>query len=218
MRGQTAKFFFFSVLLLNCALVASPRAETTVGIIQDLNGEAFIERNSGRLQAQKAGDLFVKDRVTTKPQSDVSIALIDGSRLQLGESSTLVIDEILLKGERRAASKFRLLGGSVRAFVEAAPRLGPSFEVRTPNAIIGVRGTEFETAYIAGKPCPGFPDCLQYTDVKVFKGTVTVTNPSTASVEPMEVEAGYETTVACEHAPVSPDPVGFGDLLLKGYR
>jgi ferric-dicitrate binding protein FerR (iron transport regulator) len=207
-----------TAVLLICTLVTTARAETALATIQDLNGEALIERKNSSFEAKKAADLFKNDRITTKPQSDLSMALNDGSRLHLAESSTLVIDESLVKGDRRTASKFRLLGGSVRALVAAVPSVGTTFEVRTPNAIIGVRGTEFETAYIAGKPCPGFPDCLRYTDVRVFNGTVTVSNPSGAAVEPIEVGAGYETTVACENSPASPDPLGLEDLMQKGYR
>ena len=50
--------------------------------------------------------------------------------------------------------------------------------MRTPNAVVGVRGTDFTTKYVAGKPCPGFPQCLRYTDVGVYKGIVEVSNPT----------------------------------------
>jgi hypothetical protein len=32
---------------------------------------------------------------------------------------------------------------------------------------VGVRGTDFKTEYIAGKPCPGFPTCLRYTPINL---------------------------------------------------
>jgi hypothetical protein len=92
------------------------------------------------------------------------------------------------------------------------------FEVHTPNAVASVRGTDFDTEYIEGKPCPGFPQCLRYTDVGVYKGTVAVRNPTSLKSISVLVAAGYETTVPCELPPATPGPLGMGDLTGPGYH
>ena len=90
--------------------------------------------------------------------------------------------------------------------------------MHTPNAVVAARGTNFETAYIVGKPCPGFPECLRYTDVGVYEGVVEVSNPTNPRAAPVRVTPGYETTVPCELAPSSPAPLGMGELGAPGYR
>jgi hypothetical protein len=94
----------------------------------------------------------------------------------------------------------------------------PGFEVHTPNAVVSVRGTDFDTEYIEGKPCPGFPQCLRYTDIGVYKGIVEVRNPTSLKSISVRVTAGYETTVPCELPPANPAPLGIGDLTAPGYH
>jgi hypothetical protein len=84
--------------------------------------------------------------------------------------------------------------------------------------VVGVRGTDFTTKYVAGKPCPGFPQCLRYTDVGVYKGIVEVSNPTNPKAAAVRVSSGYETTVPCELPPAKPGPLGMGDLTAPGYH
>ena len=131
----------------------------------------------------------------------------DNSRLMLNEASSIVINEGVAGGGNAGISKVGLLGGHLRSIVNLTLRgVGPSFEVRTPNAIVGVRGTIFETAYIEGTPCPGFPDCLRYTDVGVYKGRVEVSNPLNPKAAPVIAGEGYETTVPAKNPQPRPRP------------
>ena len=78
--------------------------------------------------------------------------------------------------------------------------------------MVGIRGTDFETEYIAGKPFPGFPQCLRYTDVGVYQGLVEVSNPTSAQPAAVRESAGYETTLPCELPPANPSTFGLAQL------
>jgi hypothetical protein len=131
----------------------------------------------------------------------------------------MVLEQYAIGAGARVDSRINLLIGHLRSIINAGVEGSrPKFEVHTPNAVAGVRGTEFETAYIAGKPCPGFPTCLRYTDVGVFKGIVEVSNPTNPSASSVRVTQGYETTVPCELPPSSPAPLGMGELGAPGYH
>jgi ferric-dicitrate binding protein FerR (iron transport regulator) len=148
----------------------------------------------------------VGDRVITGPGGRAVITLTDGSQLELGESSNLVIDNhALAPAGGRAATQVSLFGGVLRSIVNATGG-APNFEVHTPNAVAAVRGTRFDTAYNVGEARPTFGDCRKFTDVVVYEGVVSVRNPGAATGT--EVPAGYEISVPCNLSPMLPGPIG----------
>ena len=110
----------------------------------------------------------------------------------------------------------RLWMGHLRAIVKMESG-APNFQVHTPNAVEVARGTEFETAYIADRPCPEDRSCMRYTTVGVFHGMVEVANISNPA-QAVRVTEGYETTVACESPATSPAPLGMEEMGAPGYH
>jgi ferric-dicitrate binding protein FerR (iron transport regulator) len=209
--------------VVGCALVlillAGPpvAAQPPLGSVTAIEGVVTLERAGQATTVTLGTAIGIGDKLAVSANGRLTITLKDGSQLILAESTTIVIQGSVVAG-RNLATPIQLLGGHLRSLVEAGLRdSSPRFEVHTPNAITAVRGTDFETAYIAGKPCPGFPDCLRYTDVGVYKGVVEVTNPADLKAS-VRVTEGYETTVPCELPPSAPAPLGIGDLMGPGYR
>jgi ferric-dicitrate binding protein FerR (iron transport regulator) len=208
------------LLFLLCLTVLGGRlvlALAPVGSVTELVGIAKLSRGRQILDVVIKMAVMVHDRLQTMPKSHLTVTLNGGSQLMLAESSTMVIDEDA-SGSGRNDSKISLLLGHLRASVHLTSNASSNFEVHTPNAVVGVRGTEFETAYIEGKPCPGFPTCLRYTEVGVYKGVVEVSNPTNPSAPPVRVTQGYETTVPCDLAPTPAAPLGMSELGAPGYR
>jgi len=204
---------------LTLTLLAGQSAwcQTTVGSITEITGTATLERGGRRLNARLGLAVQIDDKVASGPDGKLTVNLNDGSQLIIAESTSIVIRGSTVAGTT-LPTPIQLLGGHLRSVVETSlGGVGTHFEVHTPNASSAVRGTDFETAYIEGKPCPGFPDCLRYTDVGVYKGTVEVTNPAAPRASVVVTE-GYETTVPCDLAPSGPAPLGFGNLIGPGYR
>jgi ferric-dicitrate binding protein FerR (iron transport regulator) len=175
-----------------------------------------VIRNAHRQDVATSAPVFVHDEFTTARSSSLKIALNHGGELDIGESSSLRID-ISDSTATANSTLIELLAGKLHSIVPFS--FGKTnFRLRTGNAICGVRGTEFDTAYIVGKPCPGFPKCLRYTDVGVEKGIVEVRSRTNPTAKPVKVAAGYETTVPCEIPPSSPSPLGASELELPGYH
>jgi hypothetical protein len=204
---------FWTWLILAC-LVTNAEAQVGAGIIKELHGTANVQRNGHEIAAMPAMPILVGDKLTTSGQSKVTIELADGSQLIISEATAVVIDRTITSA---VDSRIDLFKGELRSIVHAAAKV-PGFEVHTPNAVASVRGTDFETEYIEGKPCPGFPQCLRYTDIGVYKGIVEVHNPTSLKSISVQVTAGYETTVPCELPPANPAPLGIGDLTAPGYH
>jgi hypothetical protein len=194
------------VALLTLALVGSSSAQTVAGSISTASGSVTVERGGNTAPAGNGTAVDVGDRVTTGPGGHAVITLTDGSQLELGESSNLVIDNhALAPSGGRAATQVSLFGGVLRSVVNATGG-APNFEVHTPNAVAAVRGTRFDTSYSEGASRPTFGECRKFTDVVVYEGVVTVRKPGASTGE--ELPAGYELSVPCTLSPMLPGPIG----------
>ena len=210
-----------SSLMLLALLTGAAAAQTRAGSITEISGTGRIQRNGGSIVAVLAVPIMERDKIETADRSSLTILLLDGSRLTLSESSSIVMDRTIMVptvANPAVSVLIKLFAGQLRSLVHPMVGAPPHFEIHTPNAVVAVRGTDFETKYIAGKPCPGFPKCLRYTDVGVFQGIVEVSNPTGSKPASVRVASGYETTVPCELPPATPGPLGMGDLTAPGYH
>jgi len=216
LRSKPLTSLGFAVFAL---LALSPvRADESVGSITELKGAALVLRGVKQLAATVGMLVLLGDKIETLADAEVTLVLRGGTELKLSESSTITIDQNVAS-EAAIRSAVRLMLGRLRAWVNAAGARSIDFEVHTPNAVAGVRGTDFEIAFIEGKPCPAQPTCLRYTTVGVYQGTVVVANPtSPPGSAPVTVTAGYQTTIPCETPPTAPSPWGTEELRAPGYH
>jgi ferric-dicitrate binding protein FerR (iron transport regulator) len=208
----------FLSLIVAASVNGAAFAQGVVGTVVSVKGSATLTRDGHTLALARSMALETNDKIVTGSDGRVTVAFGDNSSLALSESTTVVINQDMTGGAASGIEKVALMGGRLRSIFNAAIRSSAGFEVHTPNALAGVRGTEFETAYIAGTPCPGFPTCLRYTDVGVYKGRVEVSNPLNPKAAPVIANAGYETTVPCEEPPATPSPLGMEHMLSPSYR
>lgn len=105
-------------------------------------GEAQLASNA---QALQAGDtLSEQSQVRTGQHGYVSIELADGSILQVQPETQVRLDQTQAHesvGLLRAT--WELVRGRVTSWVRPQPEPKPRHQVRTPQAVLAVRGTEF---------------------------------------------------------------------------
>jgi hypothetical protein len=203
---------------LTCGWITQALAQTAVGSITVLSGTASLQRAGNRYDIPVGMAVYVGDQITVN-SGHLTITLADGSILKAGVTTALSIDEQLLgPGGASTSTKIGLFAGILRAIVKHSSNGNPpNFQVHTPNAILSVRGTKFDTAYSDGATRPGFSECTRFTDTKVYEGRVGARNASLPSSPETTIDAGYETTIACDSPPSSPGPLGttgtsFGDV------
>jgi hypothetical protein len=135
-----------AAVTLLLALAASARAQAPAGTVATLQGRAESQRSGqAAWRALAAGvDVWVGERIRTAEASRVKLLMRDDSVITLGAKSELVIDQMVVG--TTSTSKMDAVVGSVRAVVtERYGAKGSSFEVKTPTAVAGVRGTGFVT-------------------------------------------------------------------------
>jgi len=131
--------------ILGLSLLAGlAKAESAVaGYVTQLRGEVRVA-NDTHLQSLLLGHaLHPGSRVSTGADARLEARMKDGSVLTLGERTDFVIDQVAGATPEAKGSSFSLLKGVFRAVTgKTAGTSAPlSWQVRTPVAIIGVRGT-----------------------------------------------------------------------------
>jgi len=181
------------------AQAPKPATATAAGSVTAIQGKDVILRGGSQLAGIYGTPLQVGDRVTTAPRSQVTITLDDGTRLELAESSTVVIIANRLNASgQRAETRVDLLGGLLHLLVRFAPGNAPNYEeVDTPNAVAAARGTNYDIDYIKGAPREETPGCLEFTDVSVFEGTVGVSNPTSSNKSEVLLTRGQKASIPC---------------------
>ncbi|MFZ2059562.1 MAG: FecR family protein [Candidatus Binatus sp.] len=178
------------------AIAPAAHAQNTVGTITQLAGTANIQRAGATIAVAPNMPVMLHDRIATDANASLTIGLVDNSSLQLGSSSTLVIDESVLVNGVGAPSKVGLLNGDLHSLIVGAMKgSSTTFEVNTPNAIGAVRGTDFQM-HTDTNGRQGYPDCFQFTDLSVNDGTVQFCNTATPP-ECKDIKGGQHSTMAC---------------------
>jgi ferric-dicitrate binding protein FerR (iron transport regulator) len=214
-----ATLIIFLMIVTGLGKPSRAQGMPKVGLVTKMKGDVTLIRGGQDMKVAPAMVIESNDKLITGADGRLTVTFGDNSTLALGESSTIVINQNVIGAAASNITRVGLLGGHLHSIFNAGLRtISPRFEVLTPNAIVGVRGTDFTVAYIAGTPCPGFPNCLRYTDVGVHKGRVEVRNPLNPKAAPVIATGGYETTVPCEEPPATPSPLGMDQMLLPSYR
>jgi hypothetical protein len=108
-------------------------------------GATHIERAGQKLPAPVGTKVMEADVLVTGPGASLGIAFLDNSLLSVGPDSILVIDRFVFDPtSHQGAFESSLKRGTLSAVSGKIAKQTPdAMKVRTPVAILGVRGTEF---------------------------------------------------------------------------
>ena len=180
-----------------------PQKRKQVGTVIETRGQVVAvdaARVSRRLK--KGNAVYLGDKLITGEDGYLRLKMIDKAVLDLRCFSIMVIEEYALKtGNRR--SILNLLQGSLRKVTGSIGKLTDDvYELRTPVANVGVRGTEYALRVYQSKGCGGTVDADDGFYLEVIKGLVDVHNQAGSTV----VAKGDTAYVALpEKAPVKKD-------------
>lgn len=135
------------VIALLLATSAYALAESA-GKMTSIEGKVDITKPGKAAVPAKLGDLvYVGDIIRTKLKSKCEVTFTDGNVLRLAENTRVRVSEYAM-GKDGTLDLFR---GKIQSIVGATGVVkGSKYEVHTPTAIAGVRGTNFFTYYQAG--------------------------------------------------------------------
>ena len=170
--------------LLTLLLIAGPlssSAQASVGRVLFKYGNVTVDSANARLLRQGA-TVDEGDVIVTGPKGYVQLLLDDGTKIAIRPNSSFEIEALEMPASATAPAvgagitlkaSFKLQKGGFRTLTGRIAQQNPSvYQVTTPAAIIGVRGTNYSTRLCAGD-CGSGDDGLY---VGVSEGAATLTN------------------------------------------
>lgn len=142
MRSRTVAFL--SSLLTLCLVLPALAAEPA-GKVSRLQGKGLLVGFNSVTDLAVGVSVRPGDAIVTLVDSLAEVSLADGSSLTLAQATVFSLDRFEYAPDRSVArAALRLVNGAFKAVVNKLGEVRePDFQVRTPLATIGIRGTAF---------------------------------------------------------------------------
>jgi hypothetical protein len=134
---------FLSLLLFLQIIIPCSTYAATVGEFTSVIGDVMQTRATEVIRPAAKSPIELEDLITTDRYSSTSMVFSDDSTIMLAENTKLEIKEFLFKDKSRTGI-FSLMIGKVTATVKKYIGGDNVFEIHSPTAVVGVRGTGFE--------------------------------------------------------------------------
>ena len=93
----------------------------------------------------------IGDHIITGIKSFAVLEFNDGSRITIRPDTEMIIDKYQYPGDDSVA-RFELVSGGLRIVTGAlAKEMPEKYNIQTPTALMGVRGTEFSMEYLSNE-------------------------------------------------------------------
>lgn len=155
-----------AAIMLVCGVaVSSAKAAETVG---DARQIVNTVTGSGAMGARKLGSkdpVYRNESISAASNSHGELELLDGSRIIVGEDSTISLDNFAVAGSSFSSGTIKVAKGAFRFISGGSAK--EAIKIRTPLSTIGVRGTVID---IYVQPTTGV------THAVLLNGSITVCN------------------------------------------
>jgi hypothetical protein len=143
-----SRVFLSASLMIGTALTAAlttPLCAQEAGHVKVARGTVQVERGGQKAPAAVGTAVQAGDVVTTGPDGSVGITFLDNSLLSAGPNSVLAIDRFAFDPTTHQGGFESSLRTGTLAVVSGklAKQSPDAMKVKTPAAVLGVRGTEF---------------------------------------------------------------------------
>jgi hypothetical protein len=156
---------FSSKLISAIALIVSMTtsvvavADDNAGMVVASRGEVIAMSNGGSRELKQGDFVFVDDEIMTSNRSFAVLQFIDGAKVTVRPDSVMIVETYLYNGDGEDAATLSLVSGGLRVITGAMAKSNPeNYKVRTPVALMGVRGTEFSVMLCDDQVCDEMED------------------------------------------------------------
>ncbi len=149
-------YWKFSILFLTGLVIFTSGLQAAEGIatLVASRGEVTATSTDVERSLTQGDSVYVEDRVTTGDKSFAMLQFIDGAIVTVRPNSEVIIEQYVFNGEDEDAATLNLMEGGLRIITGAITKSQPeSYKVKTPVALMGVRGTEFAIMLCNGQIC-----------------------------------------------------------------
>lgn len=139
----TTASFMLALLIFSGSAARADNSQ--VAQIKTVSGQAEIVRNGARSTAKIGDPLYEKDTIETGGDGAIGITFIDNTVMSSGPNSEIVLEDYKFNSSNFKGSMLTDMNrGTVSMISGDIARSTPgAMKVKTPTAILGVRGTRF---------------------------------------------------------------------------
>ena len=142
------------VLITSMASSVAVAEEDSAGMVVASRGEVIAMANGGSRELKQGDFIYVNDEILTSARSFAVLQFTDGAKVTVRPDSTMIIEQYLYAGNADDAATLNLVSGGLRVITGAMAKTNPeNYKVRTPVALMGVRGTEFSIMLCGDEVC-----------------------------------------------------------------
>jgi hypothetical protein len=134
-----------AALVFSLAVTPLVSAEDeNAGMVVASRGEVIAMSNGGSRELKQGDFVYVDDEIMTSNRSFAVLQFVDGAKVTVRPDSVMIVETYLYNGNAEDAATLSLVSGGLRVITGAMAKSNPeNYKVRTPVALMGVRGTEF---------------------------------------------------------------------------
>ena len=134
-----------NVLLAAVLGLAAPAIAADIGIVKVSKGAVQLQRGADKLPVKVGTAVQTSDVILTGADGSAGITFTDNSLVSVGPNSVFAIDKYRFDSTTHAGEfEGNLRQGRLAAVSGKMVKQSPeAMKIRTPSAIMGVRGTEF---------------------------------------------------------------------------
>lgn len=182
-------------------------AQSLQGVFMVVKGDIKVLSADGKSDAAKVGKKVNSgDTIVSGTDARAKIVMADKNVINISPDSKITIERYENDGKDKKNVELKIEYGKIRASVEEKYDGEKSkFNIKTPSAVAGVRGTDFLT---------GYTPSTKATSVVTFSGTVAVGKPGPGgSIQnPVFVQQGQMTSTSSTGTADKPKAVPKEDL------
>ena len=194
------RFGIFAVLLCCASFTVAQEPPAAVlkvpyagATVFDFKGKVGIRLPGKTFAAPLRGEVLPPETEINTDDGRLLLSLSDGSDILVRSHTRLLVQQPEINGWRY----LQLLIGRIHAQIQKHLGGTPPFQIGTPSAVIGVRGTRFDVEV----------DRRGYTEVDVEEGLVEL-DSANGHGEGVLIPAGFSSRVGTESEPEVPRPTG----------
>ncbi|MGN0667433.1 MAG: FecR domain-containing protein [Huintestinicola sp.] len=139
--------------------------------ITDISGSAFVLKDDGQINADRHTKLESGDVIITSSDSSLVFSVDGNKKIYVEPESTLYI--YYTDASDKGSIVVNLTEGAVTCRLDSKLKRNSAFEVRTPNAVIGAKGTVFRTQFDYYESYKNLTNAM-LTEIQAVENEVTV--------------------------------------------
>jgi hypothetical protein len=132
-------------MLLLASVAAAQNQNPQIAQVETISGQVFIQRAGSNVTVKIGDPLFEKDVIDTGADGAIGVTFIDNTVMSAGPNSEVALEQYKFDSNNFSGSMLTDMRKGTISMVsgDIAKSSPAAMKVKTPAAILGVRGTHF---------------------------------------------------------------------------